>query len=299
MSRIGLREGLAGPLSTRLSGVGVHSGAPGSVLFQPRGDGDGVRLFIAGRALRAADLAALPRRAHRSTILVSGEASLRTPEHLLAAMLFFADRPLDVFCEGPEVPGLDGSALPFRAALASLFPGGHPRWREYDCDLRWETEWENGSLRVEPARNFNVTYEIDRGPLRESFRLESPAQAWEEILPARTFVFHRDWSAALAAPAGTGADLMRGAGVDSGLLLAESEEEFSAALRAHPEWAAGPFPLLNGPAWRMPAEPVKHKILDLLGDLALAGLALPRLSIRVRNGGHRWNHLLLENLPRY
>jgi UDP-3-O-acyl-N-acetylglucosamine deacetylase len=43
-------------------------------------------------------------------------------------------------------------------------------------------------------------------------------------------------------------------------------------------------------------EAVKHKILDLLGDLALLGLKLPRLRLLVRNGGHALNHLLLERL---
>ena len=46
----------------------------------------------------------------------------------------------------------------------------------------------------------------------------------------------------------------------------------------------------------MEQEPVRHKILDLLGDLALIGLALPRLRLEIRNGGHALNHLLLEQL---
>ena len=104
--------------------------------------------------------------------------------------------------------------------------------------------------------------------------------------------------------------LMAGAGADSGLLLAETEAEHASLLRAHPAWRGGPFPLLNQPAWRMEDEPVKHKILDLLGDLALigpgghgghggpgvsdgpesldgpdpAGPALPALNIEIRNG---------------
>jgi UDP-3-O-[3-hydroxymyristoyl] N-acetylglucosamine deacetylase len=305
-------------LPLRVSGRGVHTGAPGAVCFSLREDEGGPRFFLPGRPspLTSKEIAALPRRAHRSTVIGGGDgdgdAAWRTPEHLLAALLFFADLPLDIRCEGTELPIMDGSALPFRDALARLLaapgaklrPDGAPAarraarapfWREYDCDLRWETSWDGGFLRVVPARNFSVTFEMDRPPLRRSYRLDSAAQAWTEILPARTFIFHREWRDALAA----GPGLMQGAGIDSGLLLAETPEEFAECLRVHPEWTPGPYPLLNQPAWRMPDEPVKHKILDLLGDLAIAGLALPRLDIQVRNGGHRWNHLLLEKLAGY
>jgi hypothetical protein len=107
---------------------------------------------------------------------------------------------------------------------------------------------------------------------------------------------------------------MAGADADSGLLLAESEVEHRGLLAArtidparspHPareesrgraELRGGPFPLLNRPDWRLEDEPVKHKVLDLLGDLALAGLALPRAEIEIRNGGHGVNHQLLARL---
>jgi UDP-3-O-acyl-N-acetylglucosamine deacetylase len=304
---LGFAAGTGVSLPTlRLKGAGVHTGAAGEAAFSLREDGKGPRFLLpwSRDPIRPAELASLPRRANRSTVIGEGESRLGTPEHMLAALLFFADLPLDVRCEGPEVPGLDGSALPFRDLLKRFSPrhASAPAWREYPCDLAWETEWDGGFLRAAPAGNFAVTYEIDRASLRQSFRLESPRQAWEEILPARTFAFHREWREAVADPKGPGplgrgpTGLMAGAGVDSGLLLAESESEFAECLAGHPEWAHGPYPLLNQKAWRVDDEPVKHKILDLLGDLALLGLALPRLDLHVRNGGHRQNHLLLEKL---
>jgi UDP-3-O-[3-hydroxymyristoyl] N-acetylglucosamine deacetylase len=165
-----------------------------------------------------------------------------------------------------------------------------PAWREYPCGLAWEDRWKDGRLSIRPADRFRVRYELERGPLRQAFELDDAAAAWAEVLPARTFAFHADWRAAAAA------GLMAGAGRDSGLLLADSEAEHGAVLADHPEWEGGPFPLLNQPAWRMPDEPVKHKVLDLLGDLALNGLALPRACIEVRNGGHAAHHRLLARL---
>jgi UDP-3-O-acyl-N-acetylglucosamine deacetylase len=234
----------------------------------------------------------LPRQAERSTRLDSGESAIATPEHLLAALLFHASLPVDILCDAAELPGLDGSALPFREALAALDPAAasSPGWREYATDLEWEYHWSYGHIRVRPAAGFRLHWELDRLPLRQTFRLEDPVSAYREILPARTFAFHREWRQASAA------GLMAGADEDSGLLLAESEAEYREVLGGFPSWPGGPYPLLNQPAWRMDDEPVKHKILDLLGDLALAGLALPKAEIEIRNGGHAVNHLLVDRL---
>ena len=91
--------------------------------------------------------------------------------------------------DAAELPGLDGSALPYRQALARLAPEAarRPSWREYPCGLAWEDRWEDGGLSIRPAAGFRVRYEIARGPLRQSFVLEDSATAWDGILPARTF----------------------------------------------------------------------------------------------------------------
>ncbi len=121
--------------------------------------------------------------------------------------------------------------------------------------------------------------------------MEKPSDIVDHILPARTFILYKEWLAAQAV-----ADLLAGADGDSGLLLAESREEFEVACRNRPEFEGRSFPLLHPKAFRMEQEPVRHKILDLMGDLALLGLALPRLRLDIRNGGHALNHLLLEQL---
>ena len=234
----------------------------------------------------------------------------------MASLLFFSGLPLDIRSDTAEIPGLDGSALPYRDALSRLAPerAVRPAWREYPSDLSWEYSWNYGWMRVRPAARFRVRFELDRPPLRQTFVLEDAATAWSQILPARTFAFHREWLQA------SSQGLMAGAGSDSGLLLAESREEHASLLatfgatrrtsltgttgNGHPGWRGGPFPLVNQPTWRMEDEPVKHKILDLLGDLALigpagpgpAGPALPALDIEIRNGGHRTNHLLMDQI---
>lgn len=278
-----------------LEGPGLHGGLTSRLEFILRKEAmpSGARLrFGDGRFLSAGDLAGKTRRARRSTVLGDPGSEILTPEHLLAALLFFPDLPLDVVCDQAEPPNLDGSALPFREALSRLAPerAAFPAWREYPSDLAWEHHWEYGHMRVRPAARFRVRYELDRPSLRQTFALEDAESAWTGILPARTFAFHREWSEA------TALGLMAGAGLDSGLLLAESEAEHRELASRHPEWTGGPFPLLNQADWRMEAEPVKHKILDLLGDLALINLGLPALDIEIRNGGHKVNHMLVERL---
>lgn len=258
---------------------------------------DGVRLLLpsagGGRALYPRDLAAMPRSARRATVLRTGDGdwALHTPEHLLAALLFFADSPLDVAVRGGEAPNLDGSALPFREAMAALLPerAEAPAWREYPVRLRWDREWDGGWIRVRPAPHFAATYTLERGGLSQTARVESPGQAWHEVLPARTWITHREWLK------GREEGLLRGAGEGSGLLLAESPEEHAGLRARRPDWD-GAFPLLSPSAFRLEAEPARHKLLDLLGDLALLGLALPSAEIGIKNGGHAVNHELLGKL---
>jgi UDP-3-O-acyl-N-acetylglucosamine deacetylase len=295
------------PERTTLMGLGLHGGGASRLTFSMRADGgeagkgaEAAELGESGPRFRFADsgffppreLARLARHADRSTRLDGGGVSIRTPEHMLAALLFFADLPVDVECDGPEPPILDGSALPFREALSLLAPGREegPAWKEYPCGLEWEHDWGRGHIRVRPSDRFRVRFEWDGPPFRQSFMLEDAATAWREVLPARTFAMHREWREAESR------GLMAGARADSGLLLAESREEHVELLRLHPEWPGGPYPLLNRPGWRMDAELAKHKILDVLGDLALGNLALPSLELDIRNGGHWINHMLLDRL---
>jgi UDP-3-O-acyl-N-acetylglucosamine deacetylase len=256
-------------------------------------DGAGLRFFWPGFAgpLRANDLMALTRSARRATVLEDGAGGvMRTPEHLMAAALFFAAEPLDVRCDAVEPPGLDGSAQPFYRMLAAASAAA-PRAREYSSALDWEHNGPEGFLRARPANHFSVSYRWDQGSLRQEFELKDSAAAPEHVLPARTFILYRDWKL-FAGQEG----LLAGAGAESGLLLAATEEEFAEARKKSPELRGTAFPLLHPQRFRLEDEPARHKVLDLLGDLALNGLALPKLRLTIRNGGHALNHLLLERL---
>lgn len=296
------------PPATTISGRALHSGVSSTVRVARRADdGLGLRFVFPDfeSPLAARDLATLTRRAHRATVLthpVSG-AVIRTPEHLLAAALFFAAQPLDITCTAAEIPGLDGSAKPWYGLLetasnrgASTTPPQKISCHEYETDLTWSYSGPEGSITAEPAARFSVRYTLNRGEFQESFLLENTDDAPSEILPARTFIFWTDWQAYRLKTGLPNETLLDGAREDSGLLLAESREEFSRALSTLPENAENAFPLIHPRTFRLKAEPARHKVLDLLGDLALRTLALPRLRLTITNGGHALNHLLLDAL---
>ena len=255
-------------------------------------DGRGIRFYWPGfdAPLEAKDLIALRRNARRATVLENGSGGLmRTPEHLLAAALFFADAPIDVRCDAVEPPGLDGSALPFYRMLAAC--GAAARAREYESKLNWEHDGPEGFLRAAPHTHFCVDYSWEDGDVLQYFELSAAADAPDQVLGARTFIAYRDWTALVG-----GQNLLAGAGADSGLLIATNAAEFAEAKKNLPESRGKSFPLLDPESFRMEDELARHKVLDLLGDLALNGLALPKLRLTIRNGGHALNHLLLDSL---
>lgn len=318
------RPPVASPALT-LSGRGLHSGRPSTVRVTRRAeDGLGLRFGFPGfpGPLTANDLAALTRTARRATVLTDPRtgAVIRTPEHLLAAALFFATEPLDIACDAEEIPGLDGSAAPWfdllaaactghredaaaapsspphRVAPGSASPPPYLSCREYDCDLTWSHAGREGTLHAEPAPRFSVRYTLERDEFGETYTLESSDAAPAEILGARTFIFWSEWKALRETAAGSGAALLQGAHEGSGLLLASSRAEYDEARARAPQLPARNFPLLHPHAFRMKHEAVRHKVLDLMGDLALNGLALPRLRLTVSGGGHALNHVLLDAL---
>ncbi len=289
--------------SIDLTGLGVHTGIPSQVSLRLRPEAIGEpRFHLPGFTLPVSpkDLADLGRKVSRSTLLEGSNATVRTPEHLLAALLFFPGWPVDIELTGPEFPVLDGSALPYLHALRELGSSRsdlpEPGWREYPSNLEWDHNWTSkdgfsGFIRVRPAARFRVRYELEYPPLKETYELVDPESALWEVLPARTFILHHQFQEAKQ----TGI-LLQGANAGSGLLLSETSQEHEHILMDHPEWAGNLFPLLNEQTWRMEAEPVKHKVLDLLGDLAILGLRLPKVSVEIRNGGHSVHHLLLDKL---
>jgi len=264
-----------------VSGIGVHSGAPVTLTLHPADDDTGIvfqRVTADGtleREIRA-DVRAVTA-TEFATVLGDASGPLcSTAEHLLAALRGLHVDNVVVEIDGPEVPIMDGSAAPFVDALdqAGLTARALPRrYIEVLKPVRVAKGDALGELRPY-AHGFRVEAEIDFDhPLigHQALALDiEPDSFRREIARARTFGFMKDvaklWSGGYAL----------GASLDNTLVVSEDR-------------------VLNPEGLRFADEFVRHKVLDALGDLALAGHPLLGAYRTVR-GGHKLNHAVLSAL---
>ncbi|MCC6780642.1 MAG: UDP-3-O-acyl-N-acetylglucosamine deacetylase [Hyphomicrobiales bacterium] len=261
-----------------LSGVGVHSGLPVTLTLHPADAGTGVRFLrtrIEGCADRevAADIAAVTA-TEFATVL--GDASgplVSTAEHVLSALAGLGVDNAIVEVDGPEAPIMDGSAAPFVAAIDQVgiqTLEGARRYLKVLKPICVAIGDSVGELRPNP-RGFRVEAEVDFSNAvigRQSLALDvRPDIFRREIARARTFGFMRDvaklWNLGYAL----------GASLENTLVISDNR-------------------ILNPEGTRFPDEFVRHKVLDAIGDFALAGGPL-RATYRTLRGGHKLNHAVL------
>ncbi|MBE7464092.1 MAG: UDP-3-O-[3-hydroxymyristoyl] N-acetylglucosamine deacetylase [Planctomycetes bacterium] len=263
-----------------LEGVGLHSGTAVRVNFKPAEAGTGIvfaRTDLAGApriGLQDVWQDGLPMR----TTLKRGEAEVHTVEHLLAACAGLGVTDLLVELNGPEAPGMDGSALPFAEALLKAGlkklegkPLGPVAPRETVRVSEGEAE-----MTVEPLANgLHLTYTLHYpdAPLAQgTYELDvTPESFLKELAPARTFCLRREAETLRAAGFGKGATTQN-------TLVLDGAEVLENTLR-------------------FPDEPVRHKMLDLLGDLYVLGRPV-RGRIRASRSGHKLNRMLAAELAR-
>jgi UDP-3-O-[3-hydroxymyristoyl] N-acetylglucosamine deacetylase len=264
-----------------VTGIGVHSGLPATLTLHPADAGTGIlflRTGLEGRPDREirADVRSVTA-TEFATVLGDPTGPLcSTAEHVLAALSGLGVDNAVVEIDGPEVPIMDGSAEPFVSAIdqAGVVTLAAPRrFIQVLKPVRVVKDASVGELRPY-SRGFRVEVEIDfDNPLigRQALSLDvTPDSFRREIARARTFGFMRDvsklWSAGYAL----------GATFDNTLVVTDNR-------------------ILNQDGLRFPDEFVRHKALDAIGDLALAGAPLLGAYRSVR-GGHKLNHAVLSAL---
>ncbi|MEO6447420.1 MAG: bifunctional UDP-3-O-[3-hydroxymyristoyl] N-acetylglucosamine deacetylase/3-hydroxyacyl-ACP dehydratase [Gemmatimonadaceae bacterium] len=251
---------------TTLEGTGLHMGLPSRMTFRPAPLGSGI-------CFSRTDLpSSSPIRAHvamaveseRRTQLGEGEQALHTVEHVLAAVTALAIDDLIIELDGPEPPIMDGSAGPFFRALQSAGIAPHGGRVEV-LALNAPVRIEHGESWYEafPADELSLEVSIDfPHPLvgRQSGRYRVTAEEFaRELADARTFGFSHELEALRAK------GLIRGGSTYNAILLGDEgvvENEL-----------------------RWPDEFVRHKAMDCVGDLALAGKR-----VRARIVAHRPSH---------
>ena len=260
----------------KFSGVGLHSGAPVSMRLVPAPAGSGI--VFRRIDLDNFEIAAIGRNVAKvsyATSLMRGSVLISTTEHLLSALIGFGVDNVIVEVDNLEVPILDGSALPYVQAFHSVGLKQQRRRREYIKILK-EIEVRDGSkfIGVYPGSGYGIQYTIDfPQPIGyERFTGDLAVGDYVKLIaPARTFGFKED--EAMLRNMG----LIRGVSDASAIIVSQQGVE-------------------NGPL-RFSDEFVRHKVLDLIGDLALAGRRIQGRVVAER-AGHAMHTALVQRLMR-
>lgn len=258
-----------------MTGIGVHSGSPVSLTIGPAEINSGFVFIRADREVAA--IAASVVATDFATVLGDHQGPLvSTAEHVLAALRGMGVDNATIEVDGPEVPIMDGSAAPFVDAIDQagiVQQSAARRFIEVLKPIQVEMGESFGELRPH-AGGFRVELEIDFANSsigRQAYAFDLDAGSFRrDICRARTFGCVSDvnklWSAGYAL----------GASLENSVVFDDTR-------------------VLNTEGLRYADECVRHKVLDVVGDLALAGLPLIGLYRSVR-GGHKLNHSVLTAL---
>lgn len=256
------------------AGTGLHSGAPVNMRLLPAPGGSGI--VFRRTDLDNFEIPAVGRNVAKvsyATSLMRQGVLISTTEHLLSALIGTGVDNVIVELDNLELPILDGSALPYVEAFQRVGIRAQRRHREYMRILRpVEVREGNKFIGVYPGDGYRIEYAIEfPAPIgHQSASIDLAASNYGTcIAPARTFGYKADEKRL------RDMGLIRGASEENAIILG----------------ATGPE---NGPL-RFPDEYVRHKVLDLIGDLALAGRRIEGHVVAAR-AGHAMHTALVSRL---
>ncbi len=262
--------------SVVLHGRGLHSGRKTGLILEPMPPGSGIRFGGLTSSETMEARVDFVDGTNHATNLRSGAMTARTIEHLMSALHAYGISNLLIKIGG-EVPALDGSAVEFcrlleEAGIAAQEEGREELCVDEPCQVG-EPGAPEGHIRIEPADSFSISYLIDYpepvGKQSYLYEHESAPGFREEIAPARTFGFASELGELEKMGLGEGGRWDNVILVDKGRIL-------------------------NTPL-RFPDEFVRHKILDVMGDLYLTGRPI-RGKVTAERSGHRHNVALVRKL---
>ena len=257
--------------------IGLHTGRKVSMTIKPAGVDAGivfVRKDLTKHNFIKADMYSVSD-THLATTIGNNGTRISTVEHLLSA---FSGMGLDnaiVEVDAPEIPIMDGSALPFVNMLKDVGTRVQGKGKKLLVIKHPVSVSDgDGEAMFLPSSEFEITYKIDfQHPLisEQSYHVTFSDVAYEqEICAARTFGFLKDVEYLQAK------GLALGGSLKNAVVLTEKK-------------------IINKEGLRFPDEFVKHKILDAIGDLSLLGMPIIGHFVAYKSG-HKLNNLLLKEL---
>jgi UDP-3-O-[3-hydroxymyristoyl] N-acetylglucosamine deacetylase len=260
-----------------LSGIGLHSGQRINMTLRPAEAGTGI-VFHRTEKERTVSIEAVSANVvdtRLATVIGKSGLSVSTIEHLMAALSAFGIDNLHIDIDGPEVPVLDGSALPYVALLEEAGLRRLPRSRKF-LAIRKPVTAIDGEKRVTmiPSRFFRVTADIafDHACIGRQHRSVKVGRELfaRDLAPARTFGFLHEVEYLKAN------GLARGGSLENAVVIGEDR-------------------ILNPEGLRFADEFVRHKILDAIGDFSLLGYPLLGHA-KTFKSGHDINHQIVEEI---
>ena len=276
-------------------GKGLHTGMVIDAEFLPAPDNHGYKI-------QRTDLEGQPTidavaenvvQTERGTVIARGEVSVSTIEHAMAALYAAGIDNVLIKVNGPEMPILDGSAREFCEKIEAVGVAEQKDNKDYYVikqKIEVRDEETGASIIVLPDKDFSVDVmvQFDSPVLPNQFAsLESIENFGKEVASSRTFVFVREIEPLVKA------NLIKGGDLENAVVIYDREMEQSqldalADLMNVPHKQVSEFGYIQATPLRWSNEPARHKLLDIMGDLALIGRPLKGKVIATRPG-HKIN----------
>jgi UDP-3-O-[3-hydroxymyristoyl] N-acetylglucosamine deacetylase/3-hydroxyacyl-[acyl-carrier-protein] dehydratase len=283
-----------------IAGKGLHSGALVNVTLKPAAINHGIvfqRIDLENKPLIPA-LVDFVVDTSRSTVLEKDGGKVSTIEHLMSALAGLQIDNVLIELDGPELPIMDGSALPFLELIEKAGPIEQNALRNYFSvpeAVHFKNEDKSIELAALPLDDYRLTVMVDFNSKvlhSQHAQLHEISLYKEHIAPCRTFVFVHE----LEHLAKQG--LIKGGDLSNAIVIAETDlsqeriDELSQFLNKKVE-SEGKAGIMNDEKLKFHNEPARHKLLDLMGDLALIGRPI-KAHILAARPGHASNVALAK-----
>ena len=291
--------------SISISGTGLHTGVLVDMTLQPANPGFGIqfqRIDLPNQPLIKADCD-LVTDTSRGTTLQVGDAKVSTVEHILAALVGLGVDNLLIELNGPEIPIMDGSSAPFIEAIEKvgvLEQEAAKAWYSIDENIFHYDEDKRVEMVALPALDYQITTLIDfNSPVlgTQHAALKTIKDFKSEISPGRTFCFLHELETLLEN------DLIKGGDINNAIVVVDkpvTKEEMTrlAKVFKRDKIEVKSEGYLNNLELRFPNEPARHKLLDVIGDLALIGYPI-KARIIANRPGHSSNVEFAKKIKQY
>ena len=278
----------------KVNGIGLHTGLEVNLEIHPAADHHGYkfqRIDLDGKPIIKADVDFVVS-TERGTTLEQNNAKVHTTEHILAALYGCQVDNALITVDGPEIPIMDGSSLKFVEAIEEIGYEDQKAERIYfelSENIPWEDEEKGIEFLAIPDQNYRLTVMVDyQSPAlgTQHASMYNIGQFKSEISMCRTFVFLKELEF-LAKN-----NLIKGGDLDNAIVMVErqqvSQEELSklAKLLGKEDLkiSVEGIGVLNSTKLQFENEPARHKLLDIVGDLALIGKPIKAHILAARPG---------------